>query len=215
MKYSVKCTPIKNGSYNVVGLASVVIDDKLMVSNIQLVERNNNFEVHYPSRKSKKTDTGYMTIAYPADQKLKRSMLNAIIKSYKKNGGKEDFETDTVFDLRTNVKPCDRDSLRGLCRVSLSENDEFCINDIMLREGSKGIYIDFPSYRTSKVDEEGKTVYNDVISPFSKEFYAELKDVLIANYEDKISMDHEPSELSKEDMTEEEMPELAGSLPFR
>ena len=189
MKYSVKCTPIKNGAYNVVGIASVVVDDKLMVNNIQLVQNDNNYEVHYPSRRSKKTNTGFTTIAYPADQKLKKKIMSAIISSYKKNGERIDINTDTPYELTTKISPFERDNIRGFCRISFSENNEFRFNDIMLRDSSKGIFVDFPSYKTNKVDEDGNTVYNSVINPFTKEFYAEIKDILISEYEEVISED--------------------------
>ena len=189
MNYGVKCTPIKNGAYNVVGLASVVIDEKLMVSNIQLVQNDNNFEVHYPARKSTKTNTGYTTIAFPADAKLKKKLMSAIISSYKKGGSKVSFDTDTPYKLSTRVKVFERDNIRGLCRVSLSENEEFRFNDIMLRDGSKGVFVDFPSYKTNKADDEGNTIYNSVINPFTKEYYAELKDLLISQYEECLEED--------------------------
>ena len=205
MIYGVKCTPIKNGSYNVVGLASIVLDNKIMVSNIQLVQNDNNYEVHYPSRKSNKTNTGYMTIAYPADAKLKKKLMSAIISSFKKGGEKVEFENETPFQLSTKVKVFERDSIRGLCRVSLSENDEFRLNDIMLRDSSKGVFVDFPSYKSNKVDEEGNPVYNSVINPFTKEFYAELKDALLSQYDEELSEDEPDFDFDEES---KDMPEL-------
>ena len=204
MNYGVKCTPIKNGSYNVVGLASVVIDEKIMVSNISLVQNDNNFEVHYPSRKSNKTNTGYTTIAYPADTKLKRKLMSAIISSYKKGGDKVSFDNDTPYKLTTKVNVFERDNIRGLCRISLSENEEFRLNDIMLREGSKGVFVDFPSYKTNKVDDEGNIIYNSVINPFTKEYYAEIKDLLISQYEDCLDCDEPDFSFGEKEIETEE-----------
>ena len=216
MNYNIKCTPIKNGNYNVVGLASVVVDDKLMVNNIQLIQNDNNYEIHYPSRKSNKTNTGYTTIAFPADVKLKKKIMSAIITSFKKGGENVSVETETPYELSTKVSLFDRDNIRGFCRVSFSKNNEFRFNDIFLREGSKGVFVDFPSYRTNKVDDEGKPVYNSVINPYSKEYYAELKDDLLAKY-NELSLSEEPEfeNEHEEEIDDEEEEDMDEPLLFR
>lgn len=53
MKYEVRASKVENGTGNVVGMASIVIEDKFVVSNIRIVQKEGGaLSVMYPARKA-------------------------------------------------------------------------------------------------------------------------------------------------------------------
>lgn len=181
MKYSVKCSGVENGSNGVIGMASIVIEDKFAINSIRLVQRDDAYAVHYPSRKSAKSESGYQTIAFPADKALAASIREAIIVSYNAGGDPVEINSLAKFNLEAYVTPYEKENLKGIANVKFSDNNEFKVNDIVIRDGRNGLYVDMPSYK--KKDE----TYASVMNPVTKEFYEEFTTKLLDAYEKKIS----------------------------
>lgn len=178
MKYEVRTSKVENGTNGVVAMATIVIEDKFAVNNIRLVHKpeEDKYAVYYPSRKTTKTDSGYMNICHPYSAELSQQLKEAILTAYN-TGENQIVENDTEFKLDVNVTPYEKDSLIGLCNVKFSKDNEFAIKDITLRKTAEDKeMMCMPSYK--KKDES----YGDVCNPITKEFREELNNAVMEAY---------------------------------
>lgn len=188
MKYEVRTSKVENGSNGVVAMATVVIEDKFAVNNIRLVHKpeEDKYAVYYPSRKTTKTDSGYMNICHPYSSELSQQLKEAILTSYN-TGENQVVENDTKFKLEVNVTPYEKDNLVGICNVQFSKDNEFAIKDITIRKGKEDNFMAMPSYK--KKDES----YGDVCNPITKEFREELNNAIMESYKMAKSQNNEKS----------------------
>ncbi len=182
MKYTVKCTNIGDNENGVIGIASIVIDDKFAINSIRLVKQQNKEEyaIHYPARRSAKTESGYSTIAYPSNNELAAQIRDAVLNSYN-SGEAQEINTESVFSLSTNVRVFERGNLRGMANVRFSEENEFKILDVVIREGKNGVFVDLPSYR------KGDGTFANVMNPITKEFHDDFNQAIISDYQKKLA----------------------------
>lgn len=72
------------------------------------------------------------------------------------------------------------------------------VRNVTVKEGKNGPFISMPSYATSKVDEQGKTIYRDVFNPITKEgrdsLYGAIMESLESGKEVKLTDNVERSE---------------------
>ena len=102
---------------------------------------------------------------------------------------------------------CDPKSVRitagqnnRLATASITLDNAFVVRNISVMNGFKGIFVNMPSQKG--VDTEGNTKYFDTAFPLSKELRAELSNVVIGAYQQKLAelqnsatqRDSEPSE---------------------
>lgn len=62
-------------------MASVVIDDAIVIHNIKLLDNGKGFFISMPSRKS---DKGFVDYVHPINQEIRNQLQNAIIEEYGK-----------------------------------------------------------------------------------------------------------------------------------
>lgn len=200
MKYEVRASKVENGTGNVVGMASIVIEDKFAVSNIRIIQKEEgDLSVMYPARKTQKTDSGYMNIVHPYTSELSYSLKDAILEAYG-TGEHKVVETEAVFKLETKVNLYDKNSLEAFCDVKFSEENEFAIHDITIRKGKeKGtVFVAMPTY----MKKDGS--FDQICNPVTKEFREELCNKLLDEYYKKaLDKDKAPEERTKEESAEE------------
>ena len=87
---------------------------------------------------------------------------------------------------------CDPKSVRitagqnnRLATASITLDNAFVVRNISVMNGSKGIFVNMPSQKG--VDAEGNTKYFDTAFPLSKELRAELSNVVIGAYQQKLA----------------------------
>ena len=89
-------------------------------------------------------------------------------------------------ELKFNVKvtPFERDgsNIRGLARIYLE--DCFVINNVSLLQGKNGLFVAMPSYKTKQTDEQGKSIYQDICFPVTKEFREKLYGAVRKSFEE-------------------------------
>lgn len=202
MKYEVRASKVENGTGNVVGMASIVIEDKFAVSNIRIIQKEEgDLSVMYPARKTQKTDSGYMNIVHPYTSELSYSLKDAILEAYG-TGEHKVVETEAVFKLETKVNLYDKNNLEAFCDVKFSEENEFAIHDITIRKGKeKGtVFVAMPTY----VKKDGS--FDQICNPITKEFREELCNKLLDEYYKKaLDKDKAPEETKEESVEEKNM----------
>lgn len=48
--------------------------------------------------------------------------------------------------------------------------ESFLVNNVNILQGKENIFVSMPAYKMKKNDEQGKTIYQDVCYPVTKEF---------------------------------------------
>ena len=74
--------------------------------------------------------------------------------------------------------------MRGL--ASIYFEDSFIVNNVTILQGKENLFVAMPSYKTKKMDENNKPVYQDVCYPITKEFREKLYSELISECEKQI-----------------------------
>lgn len=82
------------------------------------------------------------------------------------------------YDVKINNLRGDG-SIKAYASVNL--NDEFAITGVKVMEGSKGLFVAMPSYKTTKGE------YRDVCFPVTKDARAEFDKAVLNGYEQAIS----------------------------
>ena len=188
MKYDVKCTPIEASEIKggkVIGLASIVIDDKFAVNSIRLIQKDGdeNGRLMYPNRKSSKTESGYQDIAFPITSELYGKLYDGIIESYNAGGEIVSVEAkDNDYTISASVYT--KDNLQGFAQINFGE---FVVNDITIRKGGKDEngkdkpdFVAMPSYQ--KKDGE----YQSICNPITKEAYDEFNKAIMDAYAEAV-----------------------------
>lgn len=76
------------------------------------------------------------------------------------------------------------DQSKGILALANVTFDEcFRVTGIRLIRGKEKSFISMPSVKTSKTDEEGKPVYQDIAYPLTKELREKLTELIITEYE--------------------------------
>ena len=92
--------------------------------------------------------------------------------------------------------PFERDgsNLKGLARIYLEHC--FVINNVSLLQGKNGLFVAMPSYKTKQTDEQGKSIYQDICFPVTKEFREKLYGAVRKSFEE--SREKQKNGVSKE-----------------
>ena len=190
MRYEVNVNAIRNPEGSLRGFASVVFEDCMKVGNIAIIEnKDGELFVSMPRYASATEETGYKDICNPITKEFRDELFATILDTFAEHlergtkktviGGKEAGE----LDFKVSVTPFEKDgsNIRGLARIFIE--DRFVIGNVSLLEGKNGLFVAMPSYKTKQTDKEGKSVYQDVCYPITKEFREKLFDTLKAAYE--------------------------------
>lgn len=182
MKYSVNVNVLEQTQTrsNMKGFASVIFADCFKVSNIAIVEnKNGELFVSMPRYASSK-DSEYHDICNPITKEFREELYGNILTVFAQaqKGGEKEMtvgeQKDTKLAYNVKVTPFEREgsNIRGLGRIYLE--DCFVINNVSLLQGKKGVFVSMPSYKTNQKDEQGKSIYQDICFPVTKEFREKL-----------------------------------------
>ena len=58
------------------------------------------------------------------------------------------------------------------------------INNVSLLQGKNGLFVAMPSYKTKQTDEQGKSIYQDICFPVTKEFREKLYGAVRKSFEE-------------------------------
>ena len=77
------------------------------------------------------------------------------------------------YDVRFGLFP-QEGSVKGICSVTIG--GEFCVRNVRLVEGTNGLFISMPSYKSGEE-------YRDIFFPVTREARASLQEAVINEYE--------------------------------
>lgn len=214
MKYDIKVTKLKNDEWSTKAFVSLTINDCFKVNGISIREaKNGNLFIAMPGYKTNKTDENgyvvYKNYCYPTNAEFRKELFDNIMKSYEGNGELVANAGDTKFEYQIQLFDYNGNSnIESIGRIKF--NDCFAIDGVKVIDGSKGSFVSMPSKGTTGTD--GKTEYNEICYPVTKEFRENLyANIIQNNSERKAHSTVDYAQLAQEidDFTKDE------GLPFR
>lgn len=194
MKCTIKVSEVNNPKTNLRGFATVVFGDSFKVTNIAILEKeeDKNLFVSMPRYRTvgKGQDEGaeYKDICNPITKEFRDLLYGAIMAAFQAKNFEEITFNDperTIgkLDFSVQVTPFEREgsNVRGLASIFLDK--EFVINHIFILQGKSGKFISMPSYKAKQFSEDSRPVYQDICYPITREFRETLYEKIFEVYE--------------------------------
>ena len=201
MNYTIRASVYENekanGMGSVKGFCTLVFGDSFKVTNIAILENKSNGElfVSMPRYLSNEKDENgnqiYKDVCNPITREFREELYTNILKAFERTMSDEkavltvDAEDKQSPNFKVSVTPFEREGsqIKGLARVYI--NDNFIINNVNIIQGSNGLFVTMPSYKTKQVDENGKDIYRDICYPVTKVFREALYKAITDEYENR------------------------------
>lgn len=110
------------------------------------------------------------------------------------------------MNYSVSVNPVNRaeGNLKGFANVVFGGS--FKVSNVAILENKNGeLFVSMPSFKSTEVDEENRSVYKDVCNPITKEFREELYGDILAAFENR---QEQKTNAAKDAEQEVEMPEF-------
>ncbi|MBE6874735.1 MAG: hypothetical protein E7493_12655 [Ruminococcus albus] len=182
-------------------------EDEFMLERITIRETANGMFVSLPqvARNSKINGSPvydsngnpkkeFSEVLHPKDNPARAELCNAIMERWRANDKTfTEFNIlgDKSFELtRIEVTPYSKPANHIVGIGSMTFGDAFKIDNIFIKKGQKGEYLDMPSYRNKKYDKEAKQVvigengqpeieYRDIFHPNTEGAYRKMTNAML------------------------------------
>lgn len=128
-----------------------------------------------------------------------------------------DAENVEEPEFRVAVTPFEREgsNIRGLARIYFE--DCFVVSNVSVIQGKEKEFVAMPSYMVKQNGREGKSQYQDVCFPVTKEFREKLYDAIMDCYqrEKEKAMNQGMEQATSQSMERAESRQPDTNLPFR
>ena len=196
MNYTIKVNVVKtsNEETKIKGFANVVFGDSMKITNILIMENSMTGElfVSMPRYKLSELDDDnqsiYKDVCNPITKEFREELNRNILAAYEQTVDNPNTTMDIdsadkkELDFKVRMHPIDKEesNVKAIGQVYIA--DCFIINNVNVIEGKKGLFVTMPSYKTKKVDEAGKAVYQDICYPITKDFRDKLFSTVLDAY---------------------------------
>ena len=190
MKYSIKLNAVNNPDKNVKAFATITFGDCFKITNIAVVKSQEEPFVSMPSFKSKErtehNQPVHKDVCNPITSEFRKELYDDILSLYAEmeQSGKTEVSRDDENaqepEFRVAVTPFEREgsNIRGLARIYFE--DCFVVSNVSIIRGKEKEFVAMPSYMIKQ--NSGKSQYQDVCFPVTKEFREKLYDALMDCY---------------------------------
>lgn len=219
MNYMIKINVVKttNEETKVKAFANVVFGNSFKITNISIIENSKNGELFVSMPRYRSSELGedgqpvYKDVCNPITKEFREELYTNILATYEKAVNDHvavmtvgEKEKDKVAEPKHSVRmhPLDKEGSNVKAVGQIYIEDCFIINNINVIEGKKGLFVTMPSYKTKKVDEEGKAIYQDICYPVTKDF----RDKLFASILDGYAAERDKAVIEPEKNQETELP---------
>ena len=219
MNYMIKINVVKttNEETKVKAFANVVFGNSFKITNISIIENSNNGELFVSMPRYRSSELGedgqpvYKDVCNPITKEFREELYTNILATYEKAVNDHvavmtvgEKERDKVAEPKHSVRmhPLDKEGSNVKAVGQIYIEDSFIINNINIIEGKKGLFVTMPSYKTKKVDEEGKAIYQDICYPVTKDF----RDKLFASILDGYAAERDKAVIEPEKNQDTELP---------
>ena len=188
MNYTIQVNEVKNTEGNVKAFASLVFGECFKITNIAILENKEKGELfvsmprYKSSQRNEDNEPVYKDVCNPITKEFREELYSSILQAYEnvknKTGDKQVKRTDDKSEGQDNVElkfsvsvsllEREGSDVKGLARIFIE--DCFVINNVSIIQGKDSMFVAMPSYKTKKVDENNRPIYQDVCYPVRKEF---------------------------------------------
>lgn len=196
MNYTIKVNVVKtnNEETKIKGFANVVFGESMKITNISIIENSKTGEPFVSMPRYKSSELGddnqpiYKDVCNPITKEFRDELYKNILAAYEQTVAdpKATMEIDADSkkepDFQVRMHPLDKEgsNVKAIGQIYIA--DCFVINNVNVIEGKKGLFVTMPSYKTKKVDEAGKAVYQDICYPITKDFRDKLFSAILDTY---------------------------------
>lgn len=194
MQIDIDVRKIEKEGSSLVGFANVTFARKLRVDGIKLMKRKDGqIFLSMPSYKTNQKDENgrdiYKDICFPRVKEFKDDLMEAVLECYlgigEEKSGQMTFgePSGDLMQVGISVTPIRKEDSKIVGLASITLNNAFRINDIVIRKDAKGKpFVSMPSYRTGKQDENGKDLYKDICYSVKRDFTKTLNGMILDKY---------------------------------
>ena len=87
------------------------------------------------------------------------------------------------MDIKVTVTPMQNQDGCIKANASIILNDVFKVTGIRIGISQKGnVFVSMPDYKTGRLDDSGKDVYQDIANPVTRQFRQELYDEIVKEF---------------------------------
>ena len=88
------------------------------------------------------------------------------------------------MDIKVTVTPMQNQDGCPKANASIILNDAFKVTGIRIGISQKGnIFVSMPDYKTGRLDDTGKDIYQDIAYPVTRQFRQELYEAILKEYD--------------------------------
>ena len=88
------------------------------------------------------------------------------------------------MDIKVTVTPLQNQEGSIKANASITFNSVFKVTGIRIGISQKGnIFVSMPDYKTGRLDDNGKDIYQDIAYPVTRQFRQELYDTIVKGYQ--------------------------------
>lgn len=203
MQYRVQVNDYeKEGNY-IKGMVNVTFGDAIKVTGIKIgLGRDDSLFIGMPNYKGK--DEEYKDICNPIDKEFRAELYGHIFDTFDSlHDGKGNvliFNADSKEKITPAVRVTPvkngKNGVQGLATIVL--NDKFALNNITIRQVGEKQYVDFPAYRTNKIGENEKPIYQNICYPVTKKWQEKIRDMVLKGYQEALEKEKEVSPIGLE-----------------
>lgn len=216
MNYTIKVNVVKttNEEAKVKGFANVVFGDSMKITNISIIENSKTGDPFVSMPRYKSSELGddgqpvYKDVCNPITKEFRDELYKNILATYEQTVAdpKMTMEVDASAkkepEFQVRMHPIDKEGSNVKAVGQIYIANCFVINNVNIIEGKKGLFVTMPSYKTKKLDEAGKAVYQDICYPITKEF----RDTLFSSILDTFAAERDKTVQEPEKVQEDSLP---------
>lgn len=189
--YEVRATKLEEPTGNVVGLASMVVDNKFAFNSIKIIKNNDESKGLFVSMPSYRSKSGeYIDFFHPTTKEMYAAVQEAVLLAYA-SGQTVNIGENEKTNITTYVEAHDYENSKG--RVTMFLDKNFVCNTIHVKEDGRNegnLFVAMPSYQAK----DG--TYKSYCNPVSKEFYEEFNKDIMQKYEASVAKAAEKYQVS-------------------
>lgn len=219
MKYSLQLNTVNESESSVKAFATLTFGNSFKITNIAVLESSEGKKfVSMPRFKSnertERNQPVYKDICNPITKEFRQELYDDILEQYEnmEKTGKTEIskKAKNVEKLEFTVKvtPYEREgsNILGLARVYFE--DSFVVGNISILQGKENEFVAMPSYRTKQKGKDGKSQYQDICYPVTKEFREKLYDNIMECYRQEKELAADQGQQLAQDRYNRTQPEM-------
>ena len=184
---------------------NIIIDDCFKISGCEILESSNKkLYVKMPSVPNE-LGAGYVKV----QEKQKNNLFNEILNDYSLEQKKVIHKLPQSMLYTVNIHFIGNSSLKAFCSLKIGSYEVSGIR--ILENKDHNVFVSMPGFKTNKVNDDGKPIYEYVANPVTKEFYNELNQSILSVY-DEVCLKNEPDEIALLKKTIEEYNDMIDEI---